>query len=322
MSLGELAFRHPALLLLLLPALWAGLRTHYRWGIPGFRPPGAFARGTARILPALLGVLLALAAAGPERRLAVRGQAPVVDFVVLLDGSSSMRAMDDGQESRWDAARRLIKRFIAGRPDDRFALVLFTAHPVTLAPLTADHARLWILLDHLRLTAADDGTAIGSALMTGVRRLQDSPARSRVILLLTDGANNRGQVEPLAAAEEARRQGIRVHAVALGKNGESLYPLEGGGYAWLNVAAEPEALKRIAALTGGEEFAASDPAGLARSLAAISQLERTVLPVDAPGEGEPLGRWLLAAAGLLALPLALDLGRKRGRRAPAWLARP
>ena len=134
-------------------------------------------------------------------------------------------------EDRWAAARRLLKAFIAGRPDDRFALVLFSGHPVTLSPLTADHVRLYTILDRLELSSRDDGTAIGSALMTAVRRLSDSPARSRVILLLTDGAQNRGRVTALEAAEEAKNQGIRIHTVALGGKGESLYPIEGGGFA-------------------------------------------------------------------------------------------
>jgi Ca-activated chloride channel family protein len=126
----------------------------------------------------------------------------------------------------------------------------------------------------------------------------------------------------MEAAQEARDQGIRVYTVALGNSRESLYPLEGGGFAWLKVDTDPETLKRISQLTGGEAFPADDPAGLARALASISQLETTTLPVDPPTEGQPLARWLLLAAGLLALPLALDLARKRGRRRPAWLAQP
>jgi Ca-activated chloride channel family protein len=314
--------RYPFLLLLLVPGLWFCLRTSYRWGIPSSRPAGRLERWSSRWLPAVILTLLVLAAAGPERRSVVKGQAPVVDFVVVLDGSSSMKALDDGHESRWDAARRLIRRFIAGRPDDRFALILFSAHPVTLSPLTANHARLWTLLDHLQLDSPDDGTAIGSALMTAVTRLRDSPARSRAILLLTDGAQNRGLVMPLEAAAEAHAQGIHVYTVAMGNNKESLYPLEGGGFAWLKVATDPETLKRISRMTGGEEFPADDPAGLARSMAAISRLETTVLPVDPPTEGQPMAQWLWLAAGLLALPLALDLGRKRGRRRPEWLVRP
>ena len=314
--------RYPFLLLLLVPGFWFALRTSYRWGIPSSRPSGRVARGSARWLPALVMALLVLAAAGPEVRSVVKGRAPVVDFAVALDGSSSMKALDDGRESRWNAAKRLILRFIAGRPDDRFALILFSAHPVTLSPLTADHARLWTILDHLQIDSPDDGTAIGSALMTAVRRLQDSPARSRAILLLTDGAQNRGRVLPLEAAEEARARGIRVYTVALGGARESLYPLEGGGFAWLKVDTDPDTLKRIAQLTGGEAFAADDPAGLARSLTAISRLETTMLPVDPPTEGRPMARWLLLSAALLALPLALDLARKRGRRRPAWLAQP
>jgi Ca-activated chloride channel family protein len=315
-------FRYPFLLLLLAPGLWFALRTSYRWGIPHSRPRGRIGHATAKLLPALLVALLVLAAAGPELRSIVKGLAPVVDFAVVLDGSSSMKALDDGEESRWNAARRLILRFIAGRPFDRFALIVFSAHPVTLSPLTADHARLWSILEHLRIESPDDGTAIGSALMTAVRRLRDSPARSRVILLLTDGAQNRGRVLPLEAAEQARIQGIKVYTVALGNAKESLYPLEGGGFAWLKVDTDPETLKRIAQATGGEEFPADDPAGLALGIAAINRLEQTVLPVDPPTEGRPLGPWLLLAAALLALPLALDLGRKRGRRPPPWLAQP
>jgi Ca-activated chloride channel family protein len=316
------ALRYPFLLLLLAPGLWFALRTSYRWGIPSSRPSGAVARGSARWLPAGVMALLVLAAAGPEWRTVVKGLAPVVDFAVVLDGSSSMKALDDGHESRWDAARRLILRFIAGRPQDRFALIAFSAHPVTLSPLTADHARLWTILQHLAIESPDDGTAIGSALMTAVARLRDSPARSRVILLLTDGAQNRGRVLPMEAAEEARSLGIRIYTVALGNSRESLYPLDGGGFAWLKVDTDPETLKRIAQATGGEEFPADDPAGLARSMATINRLETTLLPVDPPTEGRPMARWLLLAAGLLALPLALDLARKRGRPRPAWLAEP
>ncbi len=315
--------RHPFGLLLLIPGLWISLRAIYRWGIPNPRPATKWARWTANLLPPLIMLLLVLAATGPEWRSAVRGAAPVVDFTVLLDASSSMKALDDGMESRWDAARRLLEAFIAKRPDDRFALVLFSAHPVTLSPLTADHGRLIKILDKLRIDAVDDGTAIGSALMTGVRRLSDSPARSRVILLLTDGAQNRGRVSALEAAKEAKLQGIRVHTVAIGKpSGESLYPLEGGGKAWLHVETDPETLRKISALTGGESFPADDPAGLARSLQSIGSLEKTTLPVDPPTEGEPMASTLLLLAALLTLPLAADLLRKRGKRRPKWVENP
>jgi Ca-activated chloride channel family protein len=317
-----IALRFPFLLGLLLPGLWLAWRTSYRWGIPSARPTGRFGRLLARILPFGLVLLTVGAAAGPEFRRELRGAAPVVDFAVVLDGSSSMRAMDDGRESRWDAARRMLKAFVRQRADDRFALVLFSAHPVTLSPLTADHGRLLRLLDRLELASRDDGTAIGSAVMTAVRRLSESPARSRVILLLTDGAQNRGRVTALEAAEEARASGIRVHAMVLGGQGESLYPVEGGGFAKLHIDNDPETLRKVAAATGGECFAADDPAGLLRSLAAIDHLEKTSLPVDAPSEGEPLAQWLLLGAGVLALPLAADLARKRGHPAPAWLVKP
>lgn len=311
--------RFPYLLLFLFPALWFTWRAPYRWGIPHERPTGRFARIMAHLVPALLSLLLVLAAAGPEWRETARGRAPVVDFAVVLDGSSSMRAVDDGKEDRWTAARRLLKAFIAGRPEDRFAVVLFSGHPVTLSPLTADHVRLYTMLDRLELSSRDDGTAIGSALMTAVRRLSDSPARSRVILLLTDGAQNRGRVTALEAAQEAEGQGIRIHTVMLGGTADSLYPLDGGGFAKLKVETDPATLKQVAQATGGEAFAADDPKGLARSLMAVDQLETTALPVDPPSEGRPLARWFLMGAFLLALPLAIDLARKRGKPRPAWL---
>lgn len=315
--------RHPFVLILLPLALWAAWRAPYRWSIPRERPVGRLARLSAQWLPKVLSTLLVLAAAGPEWRKPLRGRAPVVDFAVVLDGSSSMRALDDGKEDRWSAARRLLKAFVASRPDDRFSLILFSAHPVTLSPLTADHVRLFRMLDRLELDSRDDGTAIGSGLMTAVRRLSDSPARSRVILLLTDGAQNRGRVSGPEAALEAKAQGIRVHTMMLGRPGaESLYPLEGGGSAWLRVDTDPETLRQIALLTGGEFLSADDPAGLARSLSAVNQLETTALPVDAPSEGQPLAQWLLAAAAALALPLAGDLARKRGRPRPSWVSGP
>lgn len=316
-----ITLRYPLLLLLLIPALWGALRAAYRWGIPHERPTSRLEHYTARFLPYLLSITLVLAASGPEWREEVRGLVPVVDFAVVLDGSSSMKAVDGaGWEDRWTAARKLLKTFIGGRPHDRFSIIVFSAHPVTLTPLSADHPRLKRMLDRLELDSRDDGTAIGSAIMTAVRRLSSSPARSRVILLLTDGAENRGRVTGREAAIEAKSQGIRVHTMLLGRPGEeSLFPFD-GGYARVNVHADPEPLKQIAALTGGEYFPADDPAGLARSLGAVHRLEKTALPVDAPSEGTPLAQWLLLVAALFSLPLALDMVFKRGKKAPAWLA--
>ena len=315
-----LELRYPYLLLFLVPAIWGVLRAPYRWGIPHERPTSVLEKYSARVIPLLLALALVFAAAGPEWRVHVRGQVPVVDFAVVLDGSSSMKALDDGKENRWSAARRLLKSFVAGRPNDRFAVILFSAHPVTLSPLTADHVRLWTMLERLELDTRDDGTAIGSALMTAVRRLSDSPARSRVILLLTDGAQNRGRVSGPQAAIEAKNQGIRIHTMLIGRpGGESLYPIDGGDFARLKVDTDPDTLRQIAMLTGGEFLAADDPEGLERSLAAVDKLEKTALPVDAPSEGRPLAKWLLGAAALFALPLAADLARKRGRKRPEWI---
>ena len=317
-----IGFRHPLVLLLVIPLLVWAWRVTYRWGIPSSKPASRLGRLSSHWLPVLLALALGMGAAGPEWRSPIRGVAPVVDFAVVLDGSSSMRILDRPDEDRWHAARRTLAQFIQRRPDDRFALVLFSAHPVTLSPLTSDHRRLLRMLARLDIDSRDDGTAIGSALMTAVRRLEDSPARSRVILLLTDGVQNRGRVTPAEAADEAHRNGIRIHAVAMGTNGESLVPLEGGGFARLRVEVDHTTLQQVAHQTGGEAFSAEDPGGLARSLAAVDQLETTLLPVDPPTEGRPLAQWCLLAAALLALPLALDLAFKRGKRRPSWVGTP
>lgn len=319
----SLDLRYPYLLLLLPLAWWLLWRNPYRWGIPRERPSGALARHSARFLPLVLATLVVLAATGPVRRIGLKGFTPVVDFAVVLDASSSMKALDDGHTSRWDAARNLLQQFIARRPDDRFALIVFRAYPATLVPLSADHPRFWYVLQQTALEVGEDGTAIGSALMTAVRRLSDSPARSRVVLLLTDGSQNRGRVSAQEAAAEAQAKGIRIHTVAMGGAKEALYPVTGADgqtiLAPVRVETDPEALKAVAEATGGEAFTADDPAGLDRSLAAIDQLEKTALPVDAPAESRPLARWLLLAAAALALPLVWDPWRKRGARRPSWL---
>ena len=314
-----IALRHPLLMLLAVPLVIWAWRVIYRWGIPSSRPSSVLGRLTSHWIPIVLALALGMTAAGPEWRTPLRGFAPVVDLAVVLDGSSSMRILDRPEEDRWHAARRTLAQFVLRRPDDRFALILFSAHPVTLSPLTADHMRLLRMLARLDIDSRDDGTAIGSALMTAVRRLEESPARSRVILLITDGVQNRGRVTPMEAAEEARRNGIRIHAVALGNNGESLVPLEGGGFARLRVEVDHATLQQVAHLTGGESFSAEDPAGLEKSLASVDRLEKTLLPVDPPTEGKPLARWFLLAAALLALPLAVDLAFKRGKPRPAWV---
>ncbi len=317
-----IALRHPLLVLLAVPLVIWAWRVIYRWGIPSSRPSSLLGRLTSHWIPIVLALALGMAAAGPEWRTPLRGFAPVVDLAVVLDGSSSMRILDRPDEDRWHAARRTLAQFVLRRPDDRFALILFSAHPVTLSPLTADHMRLLRMLARLDIDSRDDGTAIGSALMTAVRRLEESPARSRVILLITDGVQNRGRVTPMEAAEEARRNGIRIHAVAIGSNGESLVPLEGGGFARLRVEVDHATLQQVAHLTGGESFSAEDPAGLENSLASVDRLEKTLLPVDPPSEGKPLARWFLLAATLLALPLAVDLAFKRGKPRPAWVEGP
>jgi Ca-activated chloride channel family protein len=140
-----------------------------------------------------------------------------------------------------------------------------------------------------------------------------------VVLLLTDGSQNRGRVAPQEAASEAAEQGIRVYTVLMGRTGsESVYPIDGHFYS-LMVEPDPDTLREIARMTGGEAFSANDPSGLELGLKAIDELEKTTLPIDTPMEGRPLARWLLVFSTAITLPLAADLARKRGKKPPKWL---
>lgn len=202
-----------------------------------------------------------------------------VDIVVALDVSGSMRCEDFQPRNRLEVARSTVGDFVEGRPTDRIGLVTFSAIAATRCPPTVDHEMLRQLLEGVDFTAPeDDGTAIGLGLATAVNRLRTSPAKSKVAVLVTDGRNNRGHVAPEDAAEAARAVGVRVYTVGVGTEGEAPYPIEDGllgkRYVMVREDLDEDLLRRIASVTDGRYFRATDPEGLRRVFDTIDGLEK------------------------------------------------
>lgn len=203
-----------------------------------------------------------------------------VDIVIALDVSGSMRAEDFRPKNRLEVARRTVERFIEGRPSDRIGLVVFAGLAVTRSPLTLDHQMLRQFLDEVEFAPRDqDGTALGMGLAAAVNRLRKSDARSKVVVLVTDGRNNRGQIGPQAAAEAARAIGVKVYAVGVGTEGEAPVPVDfgplGRRYQMQRVELDEPLLREIAAKTDGRYFRATDAAGLQEVFQTIDSLEQT-----------------------------------------------
>lgn len=241
-----------------------------------------------------------------------------VDIVLSIDVSPTMGALDyeeNGREyDRLEAVKRVADKFIRGRPNDRIGLVGFSTHAYSLAPLTLDHG--WLITQIQRLSVGDlgDATAIGDGLATALNRLRDSKARSRVVVLLTDGINNTGDIEPLNAALAAQALGIKVYTVGAGSYGVARIPIRDAFGQTRIVHAEADideaTLKRIAELTGGRYFRAADMEGLKKTFEEIDQLEKSEIEV------EQFTRWeerfqpfVFAAIVLLALEQLLGLWR-------------
>ncbi len=204
-----------------------------------------------------------------------------IDIVLTMDISGSMLA-EDFRPNRIEAAKTVAKDFIDGRQDDRLGLVVFAGEGFTQCPLTIDHVVLKNLLLELKSGMVEDGTAIGSGLATAVTRLKDSKAKSRVIILLTDGVNNRGSIDPLTAAGIAQTFGIRVYTVGVGTTGTAPYPFQtpfGIQYQKVPVEIDEEVLRKIAAQTGGKYFRATDNKKLTAIYKEIDQLEKTRIEV-------------------------------------------
>lgn len=204
-----------------------------------------------------------------------------IDIVVTLDISTSMLAMDF-QPNRLEAAKKVAMEFISGREYDRMGLVVFAGEAFTQCPLTTDRAVLLNLFGDIKTGLIEDGTAIGNGLATAVARLKESEAISRVIILLTDGENNRGEVAPLTAAEIAKTYGIRVYTVGVGSMGTAPYPVQtpfGTQVQNMEVKIDEPMLKQIAQITDGRYFRATGNLRLAEIYQEIDQLEKSKIDV-------------------------------------------
>ena len=226
-----------------------------------------------------------------------------IDIVVALDISTSMLA-EDLKPNRLEAAKSIASSFVADRHNDNIGLVLFAGESFTQCPLTTDHAVLMNLFGSIQCGMIEDGTAIGLGLANAVSRVKDSQAKSKVIILLTDGTNNRGDIDPLTAAELAKTFGIRVYTIGVGKKGKAPYPFQtanGVVYQNVEVNIDEEPLKQIASLTGGVYFRATDNATLAGIYQEIDQLEKTKMQVREYSKRQEEFRPVALAAFLLLL---------------------
>jgi Ca-activated chloride channel family protein len=205
-----------------------------------------------------------------------------IDIMLVIDISSSMLAQDL-KPDRLEAAKNVAASFINGRPNDNIGLVVFSAESFTQCPLTTDHAVLLNLFKDIQSGMIEDGTAIGLGLANAVSRIKDSNALSRVIILLTDGSNNRGEIAPVTAAEIARTFGLRVYTIGVGTHGEAPYPAKTPyGVQTINIPVDidEDILKQIASTTGGQYFRATDNSSLKAIYEEIDKLEKTKISVQ------------------------------------------
>jgi Ca-activated chloride channel family protein len=206
-----------------------------------------------------------------------------VDIVLVLDTSTSMLAEDfmigNRRVNRYDLVKEVVKDFIKKRKDDRIGIVAFAARAYTVCPLTTDYSWLLENLDRVRVGMIEDATAIGSAIASSINRLRTSKTKSKVIILLTDGVNNAGNISPLVAAEAAKALKIKIYSIAVGTKGLSPYPLKNyyGRTVYRNIPIEidEESLRKIADLTGGKYYLASDSEKLRRIYDEINRLEKS-----------------------------------------------
>ena len=243
----------------------------------------------------------------------VRTNTEGIDIVLAIDVSASMLARDF-RPDRITAAKEVAGSFVADRYGDRIGLVVFAAEAFTQSPLTTDQSTLQTLLARIRSGLIDDsGTAIGNGLATAINRLRESEAKSKVIILLTDGVNNRGQIAPMTAAEIARAQGIRVYTIGVGTEGTAPYPAVDiygqptGDVVMAKVEIDEKTLGAMADLTGGKYFRATDNAKLKAIYDEINQLEKSKVEVTARiSYHERFLVWALAALGALLLEFLLS----------------
>ena len=326
-------FEYPGLLwmmvvpvLLVLHYIWielSGRRPHMRvstsvpWTLKGHSLM-SFLRHVPFLLRIMALVLIIVAIARPRSSQDMeRVDTEGIDIILAMDVSTSMLARDFTPD-RINASKDIAIEFISQRPSDRMGIVVFAGESFTQCPLTTDRATLINMMKEVQTDLIEDGTAIGNGLATAVARMKDSDAKSRVVILLTDGVNKRGEISPQMAAEIAKTYGVRVYTIGVGKEGMAPYPvMTPWGVEIQNVQVEIDEalLSEIAESTGGRYFRATDNTKLAEIYSEINKMEKARTTVDSfPVYKELFGAYALLA--LLALMLELLLNWFVIRRLP------
>ena len=323
-------FENPALLwLLAIPLLLVGLyvyrelaerRPHLRVSASApWLQGGGSPLGVIRHLPMLLRTaalcLIVVALARPRSSTEIeKVDSEGIDIVFAMDVSTSMLARDFTPD-RISAAKDIAIEFISQPPSDRMGIAVFAGESYTQCPLTTDRATLINLMKEVQTDLIEDGTAIGNGLATAVARMMDSDAPSRVVILLTDGVNNSGEIAPQTAAEIAKTYGVRVYTIGVGANGMAPYPVMtpwGVEMQQVQVEIDEDLLKGIAETTGGRYFRATDNTKLAEIYSEINKMEKARTSVDSfPVYKELFGRFGLAALVCLLLELLVGLLLRR-----------
>jgi Ca-activated chloride channel family protein len=284
-------------------------------------------RGRSRVglliwlLPILAGALMIVGLARPQR---AHGRTEVtadgIDIVLDLDVSGSMQALDfrigNRRVNRIEVVKSVVSKFIDERPDDRIGIIAFAGAPYLVSPITLDHDWLQQNLERVTVGGADDGTAIGSAIAASVNRLRLTQAKSKLVILLTDGVNNTGKISPIAAAEAARAMGVKIYTIGVGVRGAAPIPVrDAAGNARLVMAkvdVDEKTLQTVADETGGKFYRATDTDSLQQIYRQINLFEKTAQTVHKFEHTEELYPWaLIPALGILGLSLLLQQTRLR-----------
>jgi Ca-activated chloride channel homolog len=280
--------------------------------------------GWVWLLPILAGVLMIIGLARPQRAHSrTEVTANGIDIVLGLDVSGSMQALDfeiDNQRvNRIEVVKSVVSKFIEERPDDRIGLIAFAGVPYLVSPITLDHDWLQQNLERVSIGAVDDGTAIGSAIAASVNRLRMTPAKSKVVILLTDGMNNTGKISPRSAAEAAKALGVKIYTIGVGARGKAPIPVKDDAgnmhMVMAKVDVDEATLQAVADETGGKFYRATDTDSLKHIYEEINRFEKTAQTVQKFERYEELYPWALIPS-LAVLGLAVLLQQTRFRRLP------
>jgi Ca-activated chloride channel family protein len=272
------------------------------------------------VLRALAIVFLAFALARPQSgRKGEDISSEGIDIILALDISGSMRAEDFKPHNRLYVAKEVIKEFIEGRRSDRIGLVVFSRQSFTQCPLTLDYGVLFNFLDKVSFGMIEDGTAIGVAIANAVNRLRESEAEGKVVILLSDGRNNAGEIDPITAAQAAKAMNVKIYTIGAGKPGNAPYPVDdpifGKRYIYVENEIDEPTLGQIAQITGGEYFRAKDEEALSRIYKQISKMEQTEIKVTEYMQYNELFS-NYAFVGLMLLMVEIVLANTRYRKIP------